>query len=678
MNVICIVQARMLSKRLPGKVLKPLGQNTVIGLLLERINQSKQLTKIVVATSEHKTNDRLAEHATNLGYDVFRGDEKNVLERYYQAAQKYNADAIIRITGDCPLIDPSIMDKVVDRFISGDADYVSNVFPPTFPDGMDVEVFSFEALKRANLSARTDAEREHVTIYMRESGHFKTCNVTAEQDLSSVRLTIDDQNDYDVVRSICDHFHPNTQFSLSEIMKFISQSDNDILNNNKSKNSKRNQGLNMSSGQKLWQRAKEIIPAGNMLLSKRPEMFLPEQWPTYFSRTKGCYVWDLDGKEYRDLSLMGVGTNLLGYSHDAVDSAVKQVIQDGNMSTLNAPEEVMLAERLIDMHNFAEMARFCRTGGEANSVAVRIARAATGREVVAFCGYHGWHDWYLAANITDNKGLDAHLLSGLEPNGVPQSLSGSVYPFEYNKIEQLEALIADHKLAAIKMEVVRNKEPENDFLQKVRKLANDNDIVLIFDECTSGFRETFGGIHKKYNVEPDMAVFGKALGNGYAITSVIGRRSVMDAANSSFISSTFWTERIGLAAALKTLDVMEELKSWQQVTSIGLKIRDGWTKLADIHKLDITLSGITALSGFSFNSNNATKYKTLFTQEMLTKGYLATPSIYASLAHDDNILADYFDTLDNVFAKIKSCEDGADIDELLNGPVCHTGFQRLN
>ena len=434
----------------------------------------------------------------------------------------------------------------------------------------------------------------------------------------------------------------------------------------------------MSSGQKLWQRAKEIIPAGNMLLSKRPEMFLPEQWPTYFSRTKGCYVWDLDGKEYRDLSLMGVGTNLLGYSHDAVDSAVKQVIQDGNMSTLNAPEEVMLAERLIDMHNFAEMARFCRTGGEANSVAVRIARAATGREVVAFCGYHGWHDWYLAANITDNKGLDAHLLSGLEPNGVPQSLSGSVYPFEYNKIEQLEALIADHKLAAIKMEVVRNKEPENDFLQKVRKLANDNDIVLIFDECTSGFRETFGGIHKKYNVEPDMAVFGKALGNGYAITSVIGRRSVMDAANSSFISSTFWTERIGLAAALKTLDVMEELKSWQQVTSIGLKIRDGWAKLADIHKLDIAFSGITALSGFSFNSNNATKYKTLFTQEMLTKGYLATPSIYASLAHDDNILADYFDTLDNVFAKIKSCEDGADIDELLNGPVCHTGFQRLN
>ena len=265
----------------------------------------------------------------------------------------------------------------------------------------------------------------------------------------------------------------------------------------------------MKTGQKLWKKAKSIIPGGNMLLSKRAEMFLPNQWPAYFSKAKGCKVWDLDNNEYIDMSIMGIGTNLLGYGHEEVDDAVKRTVHAGNMSTLNCPEEVDLAEKLIEMHPWADMVRFARSGGEANAIAIRIARAASGRDKVAICGYHGWHDWYLSANIGDDKSLDGHLLPGLEPNGVPRNLKGTVFPFTYNRFDELEDLVNAHDIGVIKMEVMRNTEPKDNFLQKVRRLATERGIVLVFDECSSGFRETFGGIHKKYDVDPDMAMFGK-------------------------------------------------------------------------------------------------------------------------------------------------------------------------
>lgn len=433
-----------------------------------------------------------------------------------------------------------------------------------------------------------------------------------------------------------------------------------------------------NEGQKLWKRAKQVIPGGNMLLSKRAEMFLPEQWPAYFSKTRGCSVWDLDGREYVDMSIMGIGTNTLGYGQPDVDGAVRAVIDAGNMSTLNCPEEVYLAERLVELHPWADMVRLARSGGEANAIAVRIARAATGRSKVAICGYHGWHDWYLAANLGDERNLAGHLLPGLEPNGVPENLRGTVFPFNYNNFEELHALVEQHKIGVIKMEVSRNQGPADGFLQKVRELATRRGIVLIFDECTSGFRQTFGGLHKLYGVEPDMAMFGKALGNGYAITAIIGRRGVMEAAQTTFISSTFWTERIGPAAALKTLEVMERLKSWEQITATGLQITAKWHALATRHGLTITTSGLPSLTHFSVVSANALAYKTLITQEMLAKGYLAGNSVYACTEHTPEIVDRYFEALDPVFALIKECEDGRDVKDLLKGPVCHGGFKRLN
>jgi glutamate-1-semialdehyde 2,1-aminomutase len=410
-------------------------------------------------------------------------------------------------------------------------------------------------------------------------------------------------------------------------------------------------------------------------------MFLPDKWPSYFSKSKGCKVWDLDGKEYIDMSIMGIGTNILGYGHPEVDEAVMKTVKDGNVSTFNCPEEVYLAEKLIELHPWADMVRFSRAGGEINSIAVRIARASTGKDKIAICGYHGWHDWYLSANLNSDKNLDGHLLPGLQPNGIPRGLIGTTLPFNYNDIEQLELLIKDNQgeIAAIKMEVSRNEGPKNNYLQKVRDLATENNIILIFDECTSGFRESLGGLHKKYKVEPDMAIFAKALGNGYAISACIGRKEFMQATQNTFISSTFWTERIGPTAALKTIEIMERERSWEKITKIGGNVSDGWQQLADKYGLDIYRWGLPALSGYTFNSDNALSYKTLITQEMLKKGYLATNCVYACIDHTQKVVNGYFQELDVIFSVIKDCENGSiSIDSLLEGAVCHSGFSRLN
>jgi glutamate-1-semialdehyde 2,1-aminomutase len=426
---------------------------------------------------------------------------------------------------------------------------------------------------------------------------------------------VDDPVDLEVVRQITAALHPlDPNFGVDAVVAYL-DAHPDLAARNLA--TIRNEGCLKSladdmeaeltptsggngKGMALWKRAKRVIPGGNMLLSKRAEMFLPDQWPAYFSKAKGCKVWDLDGREYVDMSIMGVGTNILGYGHPEVDEAVSRVIKDGNMSSLNCQEEVILAEKLIELHPWADMANFARSGGEANAIAIRIARAASKKDNVAICGYHGWHDWYLAANIQSENNLDAHLLSGLDTAGVPRNLKNTVFPFLYNDFEGLLKIVNENQIGTIKMEVMRNQEPKDDFLKKLRDLASERGIILVFDECTSSFRETFGGLHKKYGIDPDIAVFGKALGNGYAITAILGRREIMEVAQSTFISSTFWSERIGPAAAIKTLEVMEREKSWETITQIGSTIKDGWQRIALKYKLDIVLSGLPSLANFSF------------------------------------------------------------------------------
>lgn len=675
MKVVAIVQARMGSTRLPNKVMMPIGGVPMIELLLARLSKSKQIHQIVLATSTDDRNTPLVEHVQKLGYTCVRGSESNVLERYLVAARQAQADVVVRITGDCPLIDPALVDQVIAQFKAQGVDYLSNTAPASYPDGLDTEVFTLQALERAGRESHDPFEREHVTPYLRKPGLYKTGAMQHSEDLSGLRWTVDESADFEVVSQVFAYFAPDIHFSWTEVLGLQRSQPALFVANH---NIIRNEGAAMGTGQKLWKRAKAVIPGGNMLLSKRAEMFLPEQWPAYFSKAKGCQVWDMDGKPYTDMSIMGIGTNILGYGHEEVDAAVRQTVDAGNMSTFNCSEEVYLAEKLVELHPWADMARLARSGGEANAIAIRIARAAAGKDKVAVCGYHGWHDWYLSANLGDDENLAGHLLPGLDPKGVPQNLRGTVFPFNFNNYAELENLVNTQGIGVIKMEVVRNKGPEDNFLHKVRKLATDRGIVLIFDECTSGFRQTFGGLHKMYGVEPDMAIFGKALGNGYAITATIGRREIMEAAQSTFISSTFWTERIGPTAALKTLEVMERTKSWDTITQTGSKVRQRWQQLADKHGLQIDHWGLPALTGFTFKSDNALAYKTLISQEMLAKGYLAANSVYVCTEHTPTVLDGYFAELDPIFATIKECEEGRDVMSLLKGPICHGGFKRLN
>ena len=699
MTVISIVQARTTSSRLPGKVLLPLHGQPMILYQLERLRRCKTIDSLILATSSDSTDDDLADLVDQAGISVFRGPLDDVLERFRACAARENPTVVVRITGDCPLSDPLLIDELVEAFQSGHWDYLANCANEnelTVPDGFDAEVFNSSALERAAHEATLPSEREHVTPWMRSPtaglrwGHFRH-----NPARPYYRVTVDDPVDLDVVRNITSALHPiNPYFGVDEVVAYL-KGHPELAASNLS--TVRNEGFlksladdpeveaiamsdltNSGKGQRLWSRAKRVIPGGNMLLSKRAEMFLPGLWPAYFSRAKGCRVWDLDGRELIDMSIMGIGTNLLGYGHSEIDAAVSATVAAGNMSTLNCPEEVWLAERLVQMHPWSEMVRFARSGGEANAIAIRIARAATGRDPVAICGYHGWHDWYLASNLQNDSGLEEHLLPGLEPRGVPSALAGTVFPFSFNRLDQLEAIASRHNLAAVKMEVQRSMPPEPGFLQGVRKLCDRLGIVLIFDECTSGFRETFGGLHLKYGVEPDMAMFGKALGNGYAITATIGRRAVMESAQSTFISSTFWTERIGPVAALKTLEVMERERSWERITATGLKLRNSWQELADLHGLQISLNGLPALSGFCFESDRRLKYKTLISQQMLKAGYLAATSCYVSLAHTADVIEPYLKALHDVFILIAECEAGRSVDSLLQGPVCHGGFKRLN
>jgi len=675
MRIVAIVQARMGSTRLPNKVMKLINGVPMIELLLRRLKRSKEIHHIVVATSTNKNNLLLIEHVRKIGFACELGSETDVMQRYIDVANKSCADVIVRITGDCPLVDPELVDTVIRGFKSGSIDYVSNIEPPTYPDGLDVEVFSIEALKKANFLTVDLYDREHVTPYLRRNNLFKILSIQHSENLSSLRWTVDELADFETINRVFNHFMPNTDFTWHDVLA-LQRKNPELFHLNQ--NFFRNEGALMSLGQKQWRRAKQIIPGGNMLLSKRPEMFLPNQWPVYFSKAKGCELWDLDGKKYIDVSLMGVGTNILGYGHPEVDLAVCQAINAGNMSSLNCSEEVLLAEELIQLHPWADMVRFARSGGEANAIAIRIARSASGKDKVAICGYHGWHDWYLASNLGMDKSLDGHLLPGLEPNGVPRNLKDTVFSFNYNNFAELERLVNNHDIGVIKMEVMRNKEPENEFLHKVRKLATDRNIVLIFDECTSGFRESFGGLHKKFGVEPDMAIFGKALGNGYAISAIIGKRDVMEAAQNTFISSTFWTERIGPTAALASLKVMQSIRSWETITHIGLNIRKEWQRLAEKNGLKIDCWGLPALTGFTFKSVNALAYKTLISQEMLAKGYLAGNCIYVCVDHTSKIIEDYLYHLSPIFTLIKECEEGRDVMTLLKGPICHDGFRRLN
>ncbi len=439
--------------------------------------------------------------------------------------------------------------------------------------------------------------------------------------------------------------------------------------------------MNTEKTQAMYRHAKERIPGGVQLLSKRPEMFAPDVWPGYASRAEGCKIWDLDGNCYYDMTTNGIGSCLLGFADPDVSEAVIQTVKNGSMSSLCAPEEVALADRLCEIHPWAQSVRFTRTGGETCAVAVRIARATTGRDIVAISGYHGWSDWYLAANLADNHQLDGVHLAGLNPSGVPKQLTKTSLTFNGNDFEAFDKIIAEYgdRLACVIMEPMRNVAPAPGFLEHVREETRRVGALLIFDEITIGWRYCFGGSHLALGVNPDIAVFAKAMGNGHPIGAIIGTKEAMDGAQISFISSTYWTEAVGPAAALATINKIEKTKAWEHAAKVGMRLQNAWIDSGKKHGIAIDCFGFPCLSHFSFKEH-ALELKTLYTVLMLDEGFLAGTGAYPTLAHTDEIVDLYVAAIDRVFEKIAAIlkEGGKEaVLKAIDGKVCQSGFKRL-
>ena len=682
MRKVLIIQARTNSSRLPNKVLLELTEGTnVIKHMYNRVKRCKNIDDIIIATTSNPEDIKLYDYCVKNKIKCYRGSENNVLERYYQTALISNADIIIRCTGDCPLIDPNEIDKFILESEGKEyygLNYIGNSNTEGFPDGFDMELFSSKLLEEAYTNAVNENDKEHVSPYIRRvllNNNYEKYNINVDIkqypniDFNCLHLSVDTNGDYRLVKNIFENIYDNNNnFTYLDVLDYIN-SNPDVI--------KLQENKNENLGAKLYLEAKKIIPGGTQLLSKRPEMFLPDQWPSYYQKANGIEITTLDGVKMKDFSYMGVGSCILGYADPDVNIAVEQSVSRGNMSTLNCPSEVELTKLLLELHPWADMARYTRASGEACNMAVRIGRAASGKDKIAFCGYHGWHDWYLSTNHNDDSSLDNHLIKGLSPSGVPKALKNTAFPFNYNRFEELLKITDNHDIGCIIMEPQRSEPPKDNFLQKIRNLCDEKGIILILDEVSAAFRLNTGGLHLKLGIEPDLAVFGKSLGNGYASAAVIGRRKYMESAQGSFISSTFFTEDIGFTSAIAMIKKHRKLNVGKHIEEIGTYFQTELRKIADKVDIKLSISGLPCFSAFTFDYDNGLAIKTLYVQKMLERNILAKNALYLSYAHKKEDVGFYLKNIEEVFKNLKDLIDNNNIESQLKGPLAHTGFQRL-
>lgn len=430
---------------------------------------------------------------------------------------------------------------------------------------------------------------------------------------------------------------------------------------------------------RLWNHAREVISCGTGLLSKRREQFDPLEWPAYFSKCKGSRVWDLRGQSYLDMA-GGVGAILLGYSDPDVNRRVRRRMGLGSYCTLVSPEEIELAELLLELNPWAGQVRYARGGGEAVAMAVRIARAATGKSGILFCGYHGWHDWYLAANLASESALDGHLLPGLKPQGVPRELLGTSHPFRYNNWESFEAALAllGDNFAAVVMEPMRSEWPRDHFVTKVCATTRQRGGVFVFDEVTSGWRFGFPGAHTTLGIDPDIAVYAKAMSNGYPSGAIVGKTAVMGAASTSFISSSFWTDGIGTAASLATIQKFRTEKVFEQVNAVGTVLKSGLEALAAKYpSLRVIVSGMPSSPNLRFDLGElANQAKVQHIRAMLQRGFLVSTQLFLFYSHTPGHVQSYLAALDEVFAELENMLANGSLARVQTGGPANT-FARL-
>lgn len=676
-RIIAVLQARFSSNRLPGKVLRSVSGKSLLQHQIERIFRSSRIDALIVATSSEPSDDQIAKISQQLGAKIFRGSLEDVLDRVYSAAKQESASVVIRLTADCPLIDSEIIDAIVDKHLTEKNDYTSNTIVPSFPDGLDVEVCEFSALKRAWREAHLPSEREHVTPYIKNNpDKFRLANYSSPIDHSNLRWTIDEEKDAAFIEHVYNEIYPeNPNFLMKDVLALLNRRP-ELLQINSG--IQRNTGLaksvakdpsggRYSKSEAFLARACRSIPLGSQTFSKSKTQFPHGVSPYFISRAKGSRAWDIDGNEYVDF-ISALSSITLGHCDPDVTKAVQNQIQDGTIFSLPHPLETLVAEKIIDMVPCAEKVRFGKNGSDATSGAIRVARAFTARDRVAVCGYHGWQDWYIGSTARNR--------------GVPKATSALTHTFEYNNIESLHGLLRKHpgEFAAVIMEPMNTTFPKSGFLEEVKALANREGALLIFDETITGFRFAKGGAQEYFGVTPDLATFGKGLANGYPLSAVAGRADVMALMEEIFFSFTFGGEALSLAASMATLeklerhDVVAHLKATgERVTNIiGSAIKEQGVESA------LKVAGHPAWTFLVFSDvkqMSQWELKTLFLQEAFAAGILTFGTHNISFAHSEEDLKMLSAAYTRAFKAVRSAIDSNSTKGLLHTKVLEPLFK---
>ncbi|MGP0098992.1 MAG: aminotransferase class III-fold pyridoxal phosphate-dependent enzyme [Terriglobales bacterium] len=638
--VVAIIQARMGSSRLPGKSLAEIEKRPMLWHVIERVKRARLVDRVVVATSVAPADDAIENMCRENEVRCYRGSESDVLDRFYHAALAEKPAKVVRITADCPLIDPEVVDRVVARFERGDLDYASNVMVRSYPDGLDTEVFSFSALERAWHEATKTSEREHVTPYLR-SDKFRTANVENDSTFlyQHYRWTVDEAADLEFIRAVYKAFRDQETFGMKDVLELIQKTpglekmNSEIVSNRGYYKSLFDEARAAAAPRrpieksKAWlERAQKVIPGCSQTFSKGADQHVRGVAPMFLAKGKGCRVWDVDGNEYIDY-IQGLLPNILGYADEEVNAAVAEQLAQGHSFSLPHPLEVELGERLTRLIPCAQKVRFAKNGSDATSGAVRGARALTGRDRIACCGYHGWQDWYIGST-TRNA-------------GVPEVVRALTHPFVYNNLGSLQTLLEEHRgeFAAVIMEPVNFWPPAAGFLEGAKKLAHEHGALLIFDEICSGFHFGLGGAQKRFGVTPDLACFGKAMGNGFPIACVVGNADVMRVFEEIFFSFTFGGEVASMAAAMKVLDVLETTDALGRMDANGRLLQEGLNALAREAGLQDRIQCIgypfwSLIKFLDADGKDSFLVRSLFTQECVKRGVLLLATHNMTAAHD--------------------------------------------
>jgi glutamate-1-semialdehyde aminotransferase/spore coat polysaccharide biosynthesis protein SpsF (cytidylyltransferase family) len=653
----------------------------LLNRLLRQLSGAESLDEIVVATSVDRADDAIERFASENGFRVVRGSEQDVLSRYVLAANVAKADVIVRLTADCPLHSPDTIDEVVLAFLDADVDYACNTNPYTRPDGQDVEVFSKALLKRASEAAESAPDREHVTPWMRRGADIKRLDVLHRQPHQpSLRWSVDHPDDLEFARAVwsrLDRRGPGP-FIFGEIMSAVIESGakqgGAIINEGfylsilKTASEEPAKPLVLDKSFAWLERSERVIPGAAQTYSKSWRHHIRGVTPVFLDRGKGALVTDVDGNQYVDL-IQGLLPNILGYANDEVDRAAYDRARHGHSFSLAHPIEVELAERLCRLIPCAEMVRFGKNGSDATAGAVRVARAYTKREHVAVCGYHGWQDWYIGTTS--------------RCAGVPMAVRELAHPFPYNDAEALDALLSSkpNQFAAVIMEPVNFNWPHPGYLERVKEIAHRHGALLIFDEICSGFHFQLGGAQAIFGVTPDLATFGKAMGNGWPISCIVGRRDVMRVFEDAFVSFTFAGDVAAMAASMKVLDMLEFGDAYARMNAAGTKLFDGARVMAAAVGLkdSFQLKGHPHWSLFSFVDANGVDdpaTRALWVQELTRRNVLILTTFNVSAALDESSVTTVLSAFAHAFKRVAKARSlGVRPETWLDGPIPVPAFR---